>query len=359
MNIKYIILLCGIIFSSHLLGSDNIKEELTKLLKDPELKIEIAYRTERGDDFMTSKSRCDYSYIWKKLNSKEVVASFNKPIPCYNIISTVLSEFSYILISGKRFPLDKKDILPLLKAISKTKIKQVVEGVGDDPDAGNKYIRKLDIFYLLNGYPMRGLCVVLSKGEKPFFVFDVVSPEYLYPDGYDNNNKIGYFYKVYVDKKGRLYMFDSFVYPFNDRIELLSAYLWRKLDVKVVIMKKMDSQVHVEDVADYSFVPKAAVKDKKLVSPYNFAVLYTQIEFNNSIAYRKKWEKELADAKKKIKNKDLDEEERKEVEELITRNESILAQGFSEDFNKEIEEFKKEAKKRKQLYDKLLKNFTP
>ena len=355
-------LLCVFVFAFDVRAGDDVSSEIISLLKEKNVDAEVVFLLDKNLGFIDklwdgvykkkySGKNYDMSYVTRMRKSYEYLSSFQKPLPRYDDIYGYLPNFVNLLFNGERMKLDLKDVRELILAIANTEIKQIVVGV--PPGAEKRYAEHIRVAPFERAYAIaEGILVVLFKNGRPVFAFDIKSPEhFLIP--YDSREETRRIYRFHFDDKGRLFMFDSYLYKVNDKINRLSAKLWRKLDVGVVVRMKKYYELPVDVVDFYSYVPRKGAGGAKLCDVDKFPEIYYNTAINMIKAFIVKWTndiKKLEEEKAEAVGKEADKLQW-EIDNLKRR--MLDAKAKIPRYQKLIKEIKAEIRKRKKLYESL------
>lgn len=242
-----------------------------------------------------------YSFLKKKIRSKEYRSSLTNPE--YEQILARLVNIAYLVYQGRKTPLDLKNMRPLLEMISQSDVRPIKMSDSVVPAWSSNVVA-------------RGLLIVLYKGDKPAYAFDIITPEkLLMPLFYQD--RPGRLYKFHLDDKNRLYMFDSYFYSYNEEVNRLSAALWRKLDVVVRPVAERDrKRIPRQFYNDYGYVPRVAAKGLKVYEVDDFVSAYYQEAIRAQKKYAQRFLTQLGALDKKLKKKPNDKHLEEEVADV-------------------------------------------
>ena len=358
---------CAFVLAFDVRAGDDVSSEITALLKEKNVDAEVVFLLDKNLGFIDklwdgvykkeySGKNYDMSYVNRMRKSDEYLDSYQKPLPRYDDIYGYLPNFVNLLFNGERMKLDLKDVRELILAIADIEIKQIVVGV--PPEAEKRYAAHIRVVPWERSYAIaEGILIVLFKNGRPVFAFDIKSPEhFLIP--YDSREETRRFYRFHFDDKGRLFMFDSYLYRVNDKINRLSAKLWRKLDIGVVVRMKKYYELPVDVVDFYSYVPRKGAGDTKLCDVDKFPEIYYNSIINRRKAQILKWTndiKKLEEEKAEAVGKEADKLQW-EIDNFKRRIPDAKAK--IPRYQKLIKEIKVEIQKRKKLYESLEKSPT-
>lgn len=360
----FLYMFCVFTLASNVQSNDDVATEITALLKDKNVKAVVVFLLDFPREFYDSISKpadkdvyngkyFDLAYLKKKVRSREYLGGHNKPN--YDSEYRYLGSFANLLFRGKRIKLDMEDVRALLKTIVQSDNKPILTFWDGSQKALERFAFTTSVPEGSRYTIAQGILIVLSKGGKPVFAFDIKSPEHVLVPPYYSHQKTARFYKLHLDDKGRLFMFDSFLYKLNDKINRLSAKLWRSLDIGVVVRMKKYYELPVNVIHFYANVPQKGAGKIKLCDIDKFPELFYGTRINTNKAFIVKWRNDIKNKKKKMSGNKMEHDERLELQDDIANLKERISDAQEEipELQRKVERIKAEIQKRKTLYKSL------
>ena len=245
-------------------SEDEIIEDLQNILKNPD--IEFCALSLLDIPKENRNTFCDYKFV-KKRNGKEWLkkaAESNKMVSDYSSVGSFLEKFSIEIGFSKKSKISNNIAIPLIKSIIKSTPKRVVQFSHNKKNYVEPW--QYDVAPRMTNNIAEGVLLILYHSKTPVYAFDIKNPKQaILPFHY--NSTPGRFYKLYLDDKKRLYMFDSFIFFPNNKAKEMMTELWKKLNVVAYLSENTDlklSKGYANSIFAglFKYVPKEALNKR-------------------------------------------------------------------------------------------------